>query len=89
MAEPKALYMCAHIFLCMGNITLSVPNDVFAQMKHFSEVKWSEVARKAIIEKIETFQLADRLAKKGRLTKKDVEQFSQKIKSAANKRFLA
>ncbi|MBU0536037.1 MAG: hypothetical protein KKE20_03665 [Nanoarchaeota archaeon] len=72
----------------MGNITLSIPDDVFAQMKQFSEVKWSEVARKAIIEKIETLQLADKLAKKSKLTKEDVEQFSRKIKSTANKRFM-
>lgn len=72
----------------MGNITLSIPDDVFAQMKHFSEVRWSEVARKAIIEKIETLKLADRLASKSRLTKEDVEEFSRKIKSKANRRLL-
>jgi hypothetical protein len=73
----------------MGNITLSMPDEVFAQMKHFSEVKWSEVARKAIMEKIETLQFADKLAKKSKLTKEDVEQFNKKIKSMANKRFMA
>jgi hypothetical protein len=71
----------------MANITLSIPEKIFKQMKHFSEIKWSEVARKAIIEKIETLELAEELAKKSKLTKKDVEEFSKKIKKEATKRF--
>ena len=73
----------------MGNITLSVPENIHKEMKQFSEVKWSEVARKAIIEKIETLRLAESLAKKSKLTEKDIEEFSRKIKSEATRRFLA
>ena len=73
----------------MGNITLSIPEEVHKDMKHFSEVRWSEVARKAIIEKIDTLKLAESLAKKSKLTEKDVEEFTKKIKSEATKRFLA
>ncbi len=73
----------------MSNVTLSMPNDVFAQMKHFSEVRWSEVARKAIIDKIEMLLLAERLAAKSKLTDADVRLFSKKIKSAATKKFLS
>ncbi len=58
-------------------------------MKHFSEVRWSEVARKAIIQKIETLNMAERLAKKSKLSEKDVNEFSDKIKSLATKRFMA
>lgn len=72
----------------MGNITLSLPNEVQKEMKNFSEVKWSEVARRAIIEKLETLNLAQRLANKSKLTKDDIEQFSKKIKSLATKRFI-
>lgn len=73
----------------MSNITLSLPDDVSREMKSYSEVRWSEVARKAIIEKLETLKLADSLARKSKLTKEDVESFSKKIKSSAAKRFLA
>jgi hypothetical protein len=72
----------------MGNITLSVPDDIQDQMRHFSEVKWSEVARKAIIERIEALILTERLAQKSKLTEKDVQDFSKKIKSLATKRFI-
>lgn len=71
----------------MANMTLSIPNEIHQSMKHFSEIRWSEVARKAIIEKIETLELAEKLAKKSQLTKKDVEDFNKKIKNLASKRF--
>lgn len=72
----------------MGNITLSLPEEVHKEMRHFSEVRWSEVARKAIIERLETLRMAEKLAGKSRLTESDVEEFSRKIKSLAAKRFL-
>lgn len=73
----------------MGNMTLSIPNDIQDEMKLFSEVRWSEVARKAIVEKIETLKLAETFAKKSELTQKDVDDFNKKVKSLAKKRFLA
>ncbi|HDI74065.1 MAG TPA: hypothetical protein ENF57_03550 [Candidatus Korarchaeota archaeon] len=32
----------------MPHITLSIPKELFEEMKKYPEVKWSEVARKAI-----------------------------------------
>ena len=73
----------------MGNITLSIPEDVHKDMKQFSEVRWSEVARKAIVQKLETLHLAERLAKKSKLSEEDIKEFSNKVKSLAAKRFMA
>ena len=73
----------------MGNITLSVPDNVHQQMKHFSEVKWSEIARKAIIEKLELLQMAEKLAQKSKLTEEDLKAFNKNIKASASKRFLS
>ena len=73
----------------MANITLSMPDNISKQMKKFSEVKWSEVARKAIIEKLDRLILAEKLASKSKLTKKDIDEFNKKIKSSASKRFLS
>jgi len=78
--------MWYNIYLCMGNITLSLPDDVQAQMKRFAEVRWSEVARRAIIDKLEALTIAEELAEKSELTRADVERFSKKIKSLAGTR---
>ncbi len=72
----------------MANMTLSIPDEIHKQMKHFSEVKWSEIARKAIIEKLELLQLAEKLASKSKLTEEDIAAFNKKIKTSATKRFL-
>lgn len=72
----------------MTNITLSVPEGIHKEMRRFSEVRWSEVARKAIVEKLDTLRLAESLAKKSRLTKRDVADFSSTLKKLAGKRFL-
>lgn len=75
--------------MCMGNITLAIPEDIHKEMRHFSEVRWSEVARRAITEKLETLRLAEKLAKKSKLSQEDVKEFDRMIKSLAAKRFLA
>ena len=68
---------------------MSVPEDMHKEMKKFSEVKWSEVARKAFTEKLEALHLAEELANKSKLTAKDIAEFSQKMKAAATRRFLS
>lgn len=73
----------------MANITLFVPENVHKEMKQFSEIRWSEVARRAIIERLETMKMAEKLASKSKLTEKDVEEFSRKLKRNATKKFMA
>lgn len=36
----------------MTHITLSIPKEIYLLMKKYNEINWSEVARRAIIEKI-------------------------------------
>jgi len=36
----------------MTHITLSIPEDLYRLMKKYSEVNWSEVARRALVEKL-------------------------------------
>ena len=45
----------------MPNMTLSIPKPLHDQMRKHPEFKWSEVARKAIAEKIQAARLADDL----------------------------
>ena len=40
----------------MTNITLSIPDELYKKMKKYSEIKWSEVIRKAISEYIERIE---------------------------------
>jgi hypothetical protein len=60
----------------MANITLSIPEEVYRRMKRRRDVKWSEVARQAIVARLEqtegpvgfyasTSELAEIIAKAG------------------------
>ncbi|MFH1682315.1 MAG: hypothetical protein ABIA37_00815 [Candidatus Woesearchaeota archaeon] len=63
----------------MPNLTLSISEELHTRMKEHSEIRWSEVVRKTISEKIETLELLDQLTNKSKLTKKEVNIISHKI----------
>jgi len=71
----------------MVNLTLSIPKELSIKMKNFNEIRWSEVARKAIQQRIDDLETMNKIAKKSKLTKKDIEQLTEKIKSSVAKRF--
>ena len=72
----------------MANMTLAIPDDLRREMKQHPDIRWSEVARKAILEKLENLRIIEEIVNKSKLTKKDVDEFDKKIKSLAAKRFL-
>ena len=70
----------------MVNITLSIPDDVYLKMKDHSEIRWSEVARKAIVERIESaerMRWADKVLKDSKLPPERIKELSKKINRAA------
>jgi len=70
----------------MSNVTLSIPDDLHAKMKRYSEIRWSEVVRRSITEKIEDLELMNRLTKKSKLTQRDVDVIAEKVDSAVAKK---
>ena len=65
----------------MTNITLAIPDELHERMKVHSEIRWSEVVRKSITKKIEVLDAMNKIANKSKLTKKDIDEVSRKIKS--------
>lgn len=63
----------------MGNITLALPEDLHDRMRKHSEIRWSEVVRKSIHNKVELLEAMDAIAKKNKMTEKDVEELASKI----------
>lgn len=70
-------------------MTLSIPEELHEKMKSFSEIRWSEIARRAIEERINDLEVMNKIASKSRLTKKDVDEISKKIKGRMAKKFYA
>ena len=48
----------------MAHITLNIPKELYILMKKYREVDWSEVARKAILEKLLTIKAKEKLPEK-------------------------
>jgi len=65
----------------MPNVTLSIPEALHEKMKKHSEIRWSEVVRKSISEKIEDLEVMDKLTKRSKLTQADVDDIAHKIDS--------
>ena len=70
----------------MTNMTLAVPQELHRTMQKHKEIKGSEVARQAIMEKARKIELMDKLLAKSELTEQDAEEIGHKIKHAMAKR---
>jgi predicted CopG family antitoxin len=46
--------------LVMVNITVSIPQELYNKMKRYSEVKWSEVVRRALVEYVGRLEVVER-----------------------------
>ena len=64
----------------MANLTLSVPDGLYEEMKRHPEIRWSEVARQALAKKIEDLQRLDSLLAASTLRETDVAEVGGKVK---------
>jgi len=58
------------------------------KMKQFNDIKWSEVARRAIEQRINDLEIMNKIASKSKLTSNDAEELAKKIKKSATIKFL-
>ena len=72
----------------MANLTLAMPDELHQMMAKHREIRWSEIARKAIAKHIRKLAIMDRLASKSKLTMKDIEEINQKIKKGLHEKLV-
>ncbi len=70
----------------MVNMTLAVPAELHDIMKQHTEIKWSEIARKAMWEHARKIELMEKLVAKSKLTEKQAEEIGEKIKAGLHRR---
>lgn len=63
----------------MTNMTFAVPEDLHVIMKKHTEVRWSEIVRKAIWEHAKKIELMDKILSKSKLKEKDILELGQKV----------
>ncbi len=64
----------------MVNITLTVPEDLKAEVQSHKEVNWSAVMRNAMLEHLRKLHIADAIASKSKLTAKDIAELDKLVK---------
>ena len=70
----------------MPNVTLSIPEEIHKVMKVHNEIRWSEIARRAISKQVHKLMIMDKIASKSKLTMKDIEVINKKVKEDLIKR---
>ncbi len=70
----------------MTNLTLSVPEDLYEEMKKHPEIRWSEVARQALAKKLDDLRRLDALLSGRRITDEDVDDIAKSVKEGVWKK---
>ncbi len=70
----------------MVNITLTVPTEMYKEMKRHKELKWSDIARQAFKKKLQEIKLVNKMLSNSELTEDDAEIIGHKIKHEIRKR---
>ena len=73
----------------MPNIFLTVPPELHRKMKARPEIKWSEVVRRLLAERIRDLERMDALTHRSMLTLEDVGALDRLIKEGLRRRFEA
>jgi len=63
----------------MASLTLAVPEELKQKMAVFKYINWSEVARAAILHKLQVLERMDKLISKSTLTEEDTIKHGRAI----------
>ena len=72
----------------MPNITLSLPEDIYSIVKQHKEIRWSEIARRAIEDYARKLALLDALTSGSKLTEEDILEIDEKVKEGVYRYYL-
>lgn len=70
----------------MVNMTLAVPEDLKKEMEKHPEIKWSEIARRAMEDYAKKLEYMDAILSKSKLTEKDALELGRKVNAAVARR---
>ena len=70
----------------MPNITISVSEQLYKTIKQHKQIRWSEVARRAMTIYAQKLAMLDKLTAKSELTEEDAIRIGKKIKRGIARR---
>jgi hypothetical protein len=76
--------MCGDV---MPNMTLSLPEDVYRIVKAHNEVRWSEIARRAIEDYAKKIALMNAITQESELSEDGIMALDHKVKAGIQKHY--
>ena len=70
----------------MPNITISVSEELYTTIKKHKQIRWSEVARRAMQMYAKKLVILDKVLEDSEMTEKDAIELGKKIKHGMSKR---
>lgn len=71
----------------MVNVTFAVPEELHEIMRRHPEIKWSEIARKAMWEYARKLEVMERITSESRLSEKDMLELDKKVKVGLRRKY--
>jgi len=73
----------------MPNMTLSLSEDIYKIVKTHKEIRWSEIARRAIEDYAKKIALLNEITAQSELTEDDIMEIDKEIKSSVQQRYTS
>lgn len=70
----------------MPNMTFSVPEELHKEIRRHKDVKWSEIARRALAREVNRLHVYDRLLAESQLTEVDAIEIGRSIRRRQSSR---
>lgn len=70
----------------MPNMTFSVPEELHQEMRKHKDVRWAEVARRALARELDRLHIYDRLLSGSRLSEADAVELGRAIRRRVRRR---
>lgn len=83
---PESLIMCTHTNQSLPNITLVVPEDLHRRMRAHPEIRWSEVVRRILAQRLGDLERMEAIAKRSTLTARDVDELAHLVNEGLRRR---
>ena len=71
----------------MTMVSVCVPDELKGKMNAFSEINWSEVARKAFSQKVKDMEFLEYFRKDSELTEEDALRLGREVNAAVAKKY--
>ncbi|HYT18159.1 MAG TPA: hypothetical protein VEO18_07915, partial [Thermoplasmata archaeon] len=68
------------------NITLTIPPELHRKMKAHPEVKWSEVVRRILSQRVRDLERMEAIAKRSTLSARDVDELAHLVNEGLRRR---